>query len=185
MKSDMPTLRQLPTNRLEPHEIAAIRELMWVAFAEDEHGGFTEEDWQHSIGGMHFVLDLNGKIVSHASVVVRDIHVDDRSFRTGYVEAVATAPALQGRGYGTLVMRAVNGYVAANFELGALGTGSHGFYERLGWKTMQGPSFVRTEDGPKRTPDEDGYILVLRTPTTGELVLTARISCEWRPGDVW
>jgi len=35
------------------------------------------------------------------------------------------------------------------------------------------------------TPDEDGYIMVLTTPTTPQLSLEAPISCEWRPGDVW
>jgi hypothetical protein len=31
----------------------------------------------------------------------------------------------------------------------------------------------------------DGYILVLPTPLTPPLDLSADISCDWRPGDVW
>ncbi len=42
-----------------------------------------------------------------------------------------------------------------------------------------------TGSGPQRTADEDGYILVLSTPSSPALDLTASISCEWRPGDVW
>lgn len=50
---------------------------------------------------------------------------------------------------------------------------------------MPRPSFVRTVDGTRRTPDEDGYILVLATPLSPTLALAAPISCDWRPGDVW
>ena len=39
--------------------------------------------------------------------------------------------------------------------------------------------------GERRTPDEDGYILVLPTLSSPPLDLAATISCEWRPGDVW
>lgn len=146
---------------------------------------FTEEDWQHSIGGVHFVLDVDGAVVTHASVVVRELHVAGVPIRTGYVEAVATEPARQGEGYGSAVMRDVNSYIDENFALGALGTGSQGFYERLGWQIWRGPSFVRAAGGPEPTPDEDGYIMILPTPTSPALDLNAPISCEWRPGDVW
>ena len=42
----------------------------------------------------------------------------------------------RGQGYGTAVMREVGTVVDAAFELGALGTGEHHFYERLGWATL-------------------------------------------------
>jgi aminoglycoside 2'-N-acetyltransferase I len=82
-------------------------------------------------------------------------------------------------------MQDVTAFIRERFELGALGTGSHGFYERLGWLTWMGPTSVRTANGPRRTPDEDGYVMVLPTPASPPLDLTAPISCEWRPGDVW
>ncbi len=40
-------------------------------------------------------------------------------------------------------------------------------------------------DGERRTPDDDPYIMVLRTPSSPPLDITAPISCDWRPGDVW
>src|ERR671912_273253 len=49
---------------------------------------------------------------------------------------------------------AVDADIRARFELGALGTGRHAFYERLGWRTWQGPTSVRTRDGEQRTTDE-------------------------------
>jgi aminoglycoside 2'-N-acetyltransferase I len=182
---DLSSIRRLRTDELTPAEVAAIRELMRVAFEGDEHGGFAEEDWQHSIGGVHFLFELDGRIVTHASVVTRELHVAGVPIRTGYVEAVATEPGRQGEGYGSAVMREVNGYIRDSFALGALGTGSQGFYERLGWQTWRGPSFVRTDEGTEPTRDEDGYIMVLLTPASPPLDLGAAISCEWRPGDVW
>jgi aminoglycoside 2'-N-acetyltransferase I len=177
-------LRRVRTPDLGAAEIAAIRDIVWGAFrAGDE--GFTEDDWDHALGGMHFVLDVDGVVVAHASVVPREIHVDVRPLRAGYVEAVATAAPWQGRGLGTLVMSDVDAYLRDEFELGVLGTGAHHFYERLGWQPWRGEAFVRTPSGPLRTPDEEGYLLVLATPSTPELDLSATISCEWRPGDVW
>jgi aminoglycoside 2'-N-acetyltransferase I len=172
------------TDELTAAEIVAIRDLLWAAFPPGDEG-FSEDDWQHALGGQHFVLAIDATIVSHASVVERELHVADLPIRTGYVEAVATAPHRQGEGLGSAVMREAMQYILATFDLGALGTGEHGFYERLGWETWQGPSSVRTPDGPRRTPDEDGHILVLPTPTSPPIDLHAPISCDWRPGDVW
>jgi aminoglycoside 2'-N-acetyltransferase I len=178
-------LRRLPTDELTPVEIGAIRALMTVAFGDDEEERFTEEDWHHSIGGMHFVLDVDGLLVTHASVVEREIQVDRRPLRTGYVEAVATAPEREGAGFGSIVIGDVTAFIRDRFELGMLGTGRHHFYERLGWVVWPGPAFVRTDDGLRRTPDEEGDLLVLRTPATPPLDDHAPISCDWRPGDVW
>jgi aminoglycoside 2'-N-acetyltransferase I len=178
-------VRRVTSQGISSGEITQLRALMAAAFADDERGGFSEEDWQHALGGMHFLIERAGRIVSHAAVVERDIRVGDVPLRTGYVEAVATDPAFQRRGLGAAVMTAVNSYIGANFELGALGTGSQPFYERLGWRVWQGPSLVRMPDGDRPTPDEDGYIMVLATPRTPPLDLRAPISCDWRPGDVW
>jgi len=180
-----PRLRRLSTDDLTSSEVAAIRALLVAAFGSDEEERFTDEDWDHAIGGVHFVLDIAGDVVAHASVVDREIHIDGRPHRTGYVEAVATEPARQGAGLGSLVMADVTAYVRDQFELGALGTGRHRFYERLGWLTWTGPAFVRTADGPRRTPEEEGYILVLPTPSSPPFDIAAPISCDWRPGDAW
>ncbi len=179
-----PDVRRVRTKDLTPDEVGAIRALVWAAFPPGEEG-FEESDWDHAVGGTHVVLEVDDRIVSHASVVERDLHAGGRHFRTGYVEAVATDPARQHEGFGTRVMREVGTHIAEHYELGALGTGSHGFYERLGWQTWLGPSSVRTSGGPVRTPFDDGFILVLLTPHSADLDLTTGISCEWRPGDIW
>lgn len=182
---DRPRLRKLSTRELTTPEIVAIRALLERAFGSDEEERFTDADWDHSVGGVHFVLDLAGEVVTHASVIERELHVGGWPVRTGYVEAVATEPDRQGAGYASLVMADVTSWIGDRFELGALGTGRQAFYQRLGWLTWIGPSSVRTDDGELPTPEDDGYILVLTTPSSPPLDLTLPISCDWRPGDVW
>jgi aminoglycoside 2'-N-acetyltransferase I len=145
----------------------------------------TEEDWEHALGGTHVVAEEDGRIVAHAAVVERTLHAGGVPVRTGYVEAVATAPHRQASGLGTRVMDEVGAVVREGFELGGLGTGAHHFYERLGWMTWPGPTAVRTATGLRRTPDEDGYIMVLRTSTTPPLDLHTTLSCDERSGDAW
>jgi aminoglycoside 2'-N-acetyltransferase I len=99
----------------------------------------------------------------------------------------ATRGDRRGRGLASTVMREVGWVIERDYELGALGDGSGipGFYQRLGWETWQGPTWVAGPDGPERTAEEDGSILVLRTPATAELDPTASITSDWRSGDAW
>ncbi len=180
-----PAIRQLATGELTAVEVEAIRAIMWAAFEDDEHGRFSESDWDHALGGIHFVLDVGGRVLSHAAVVERVLEIDGRPLRAGYVEAVATMPGYEGRGFGSAVMGDAGEVIRHGYQLGALGTGRFSFYERLGWERWRGPSAVRAPGGTRATPDEDGWIMVLRTPTTGDIRLDAPISCDWRSGDVW
>ncbi len=178
-------LRRMSSPELAPGQVHELRDLLEAAFAADEHGGFEEHDWQHALGGTHFLVQVDGHIVSHAAVVERQLHVANQPLRTGYVEAVATLPDRQRQGFGSQVVAAVNEHIRSAYELGALGTGSQPFYERLGWQIWRGPSHVLTSSAKQATPNEDGYIMVLLTPTSPAIELTEPISCEWRPGDVW
>jgi aminoglycoside 2'-N-acetyltransferase I len=181
----MPTIRRLSSDELTPDEVRSLRALFAAAWPEPDEA-FSEEDWEHTVGGVHVLLEDAGRIVSHASVVPRTLEIGGVSIRAGYVEGVATWPELERRGYGSQVIREIDGVIAADYDLGALGTGMFTFYERLGWQRWRGPSSVRTADGIEPTPDDDGYLMVLRTPTTpASLDLEASITCEWRPGDVW
>jgi aminoglycoside 2'-N-acetyltransferase I len=175
-------LREVATAELEPDELAAIRRLMDEAF----EGDFDDEDLEHALGGRHWLLEDAGRLVAHAAVVERAIDVAGARLRTGYVEAVGTAPDLQRQGLGTQVMEPATRYIREGYELGCLGTGEWGFYERLGWERWQGPSYVRLADGVlERSPDDDDGIMVLRTPSTPPIDLRAPIICDWRPGDSW
>jgi aminoglycoside 2'-N-acetyltransferase I len=175
-------IRTLPSAALTRQETRTLRRLFAEAWPDEE---FREEDWANAVGGLHVVAEEDGRILSHASVVPRELRAVGRSLRTGYVEAMATWPELQRRGLGSRVLSVVNDHIASIYELGALDTGSPSFYERSGWIRWRGPTSVRTDGGDLPTPEEDGNVMVLLTSATMDLDLDGPISCEWRPGDVW
>lgn len=179
----MTIVRKVATDELSSKEVAVLRELFRAAWP-DPANEFTDDDWEHAVGGVHFLLEENETVVAHGSVVARELHTSGLRLTTGYVEAVATRPTRQRQGYGSALMRAVNEHIDRTFPLGALG-GTPTFYEPLGWVVWKGSTFVRTDSGLIRTPEEDGQVLVRLTPTSPELDLSAPISCDWRPGDVW
>lgn len=168
------------TDELAETDLAEIRALMDSAFG----GRFDDHDWDHTLGGHHIRGFLDGQLVAHASVVPRTIWYADEPLRAGYVEAVAVHPAHQREGFGAAVTTAAGQLIGHDYELGALCAGEIAqlLYHKLGWVTWLGPSYVAGEAGRVATPEEDGYILVLPRPG---LDLTAPITCDWRPGDVW
>jgi aminoglycoside 2'-N-acetyltransferase I len=183
MLAGMTRLRRVTTAELTAEELAAVRELVFEAFG----GRFDEHDWDHTLGGIHVLAVEDGAVVSHAAVVPRRLVAGGRAWRCGYVEGMATRGDRRGRGLARLVMGEVNRVVGRDYELGALadGTGIPGFYQRLGWETWQGPTFVAAPQGRVRTAEDDGGVLVLRTPVSAGLDPTTAITCDWRAGDVW
>jgi aminoglycoside 2'-N-acetyltransferase I len=179
----MTRLRRAGTAELAPAELAAVRQLVFEAFG----GRFDEHDWDHTLGGTHLMAVADGGVLAHAAVVPRRLEAAGRPLRTGYVEGVATRGDRRRQGLATLVMRAAGEVVQAGYELGALSDGSRvpGFYQRLGWEAWQGPTWAATPRGRVRTAEEDGSVLVLRTPATAGLDLTGSLTSDWRAGDVW
>jgi aminoglycoside 2'-N-acetyltransferase I len=179
----MTLLRTATTAELTPGELAALRRLVFGAFG----GRFDEHDWEHALGGVHVLVVEGGEPVAHGAVVPRVLVAGGREVRAGYVEGVATRGDRRGKGLATAVMREVGRVVEEGYELGALADGTRipGFYQRLGWETWPGPTFVQRPEGPVRTEGDDGGILVLRTPATAGLELTGALVCDWRAGDVW
>ena len=177
-------VRQLTTAQLTAPEIALVRAILHDAFADDGEG-FSDDDWAHALGGAHFLLERDGTIVAHASVVERELHAGGLPIRSGYVEAVATRPVSQREGHGTRLMEAVNDHIRTTYPLGALSAAAPTFYAKLGWVPWVGPTAVRTAAGAVRTPDDDGSVFILTTPSSPSLDRHAVLSCPWRSGDVW
>ena len=148
-------------------------------------GNCSDDDWHHALGGVHVWLTDAGRVITHASVVTRTLVCSGEPLHVGYVEAVATVAGHRRRGYGAMVMKCVGELIAERYALGALSTGTHVFYERLGWERWRGPTFVDGPRGRERTADEDGGIMVLRTSRSSHLGLGGDIVCDWRAGDVW
>ena len=147
-----------------------------------------QEDFSVYLGflgsGVHVVGRLDGAIVSHAMWVTRMLEPRGRSaLRTAYVEAVATKPSHQRRGFASEILRRLASEIL-DYDLGALSPSDPSFYARLGWESWRGPLFIRSENGLQPTPGES--VMVLRLPRTpADLDITASLSAEWRPGELW
>ena len=179
-------IRTAATGQLTAGELASVRALLVDAFG----GEFGDDDWDHALGGVHVLaLDDRGdgdrSVVGHAAVVGRVLVAGERALRAGYVEAVATAPARQGRGVGSTVMARAGELVRGAAEVGALATGRHGFYARLGWERWRGPTSVARPAGREPTPDDDDAVMVLRFGPSAGLALDLPLTCDDRPGDPW
>jgi len=147
-------------------------------------GTFDDDDWRAALGGTHFILEEDGRILSHASVVERTVEVAGKPVKAGYVEAVATLPERQGEGHATRVMAAVNAFIDREYELGALGAAAPAFYARIGWAAWRGRTAARTSEGVHMTPEEDGHIFV-RPPELADVAAETLLVCQGRPGDPW
>jgi aminoglycoside 2'-N-acetyltransferase I len=168
--------------RLAPEDVTALRALLDAAF----DGDFSDDDWEHSLGGTHVIIEDASGVVAHGAVVPRVLAVGPLRLTVGYVEAVAVRPDRQRAGLGTAIMRALNDVIVRDYALGVLSTGEWAFYERAGWRRWQGLTWVRLPDGHhERTPDDDDSIMVLPTPTSPAIDSTWPMSCEPRRGDPW
>ncbi|MEY2424069.1 MAG: aminoglycoside 2-N-acetyltransferase [Acidimicrobiaceae bacterium] len=176
-----PTLRQVATAELTPGERVRLRAMLDVAF----EGFLSDEDWDHALGGTHVLVEVEDLVVTHASVVPRRLELPDRALHTGYVEAVATHPLFQRRGYAAAAMQRIGGVIQDNYDIGALSTAIPSFYVKLGWERWRGMTFVNVPEGRLRTEEDDDGVLVMRTPRTGSIDLAAPITCDHRFGDVW
>jgi aminoglycoside 2'-N-acetyltransferase I len=134
---------------------------------------------------IHLLARLEDKPVSHACWVTRWLQPEGLSLlKTAYVEAVATVPAFQGKGFGSAVMQRVATAIQ-DYALGGLcAAHAHiGFYQRLGWEMWRGPKAIRTSETLIATPDEN--VMILRTAKTPPLDISTTITAEWREGDLW
>jgi aminoglycoside 2'-N-acetyltransferase I len=176
----MVTLHSALSDTLDASFLHELRVLLDTAFSD-----FTDEDWAHAIGGVHVWLVGSDGLMSHGSLVERTLVCSGQRLRVGYVEAVATAAVHRRNGHGATVMKRIGDLIRERYALGALSTGSHAFYETLGWERWRGPTFVDGPRGRGRTPDDDGSIMLLRTAGSPRLDLDGEIACDWRPGSVW
>ncbi|MFI9201769.1 GNAT family N-acetyltransferase [Streptomyces sp. NPDC053048] len=178
----MTDIRTAHTSELTAAELFAVRTLLNDAF----EGDFTDEDWDHTVGGMHALVREDGELVAHGSLVQRRLLHGGRALRTGYVEGVAVRADRRRRGHASAVMDALERVLREGcYELGALGAADEAvpLYAGRGWKPWRGPSAVLTPTGIERTPEEDGSVFVL--PVGTKLDLDGELVCDWRPGDAW
>ena len=179
----MNRVRTAATADLARGERAQIRRLLDLAF----DGEFEDDDWDHALGGLHFVVSADGVPIAHASVVQRRFLHRDRSWRGGYVEAVAVHPQWRGRGLAAAVMTEAERVIDHGYALGALSASDagRGLYLARGWVPWQGRTAVLAPTGLARTPDDDDSTLVRPVPGGADLHVAGELACDWRDGDVW
>jgi aminoglycoside 2'-N-acetyltransferase I len=177
----MSDVRTAHTADLDAATLRAARALLHAAFGDV----FTDEDWDHGLGGVHALVWEGGELIAHGSVVQRRLLHQGRSLRTGYVEAVAVRPDRQRRGHGHALMEALERVVRGAYELGALSASDEGagLYAARGWRRWEGPTYALTPHGIARTARDDDSVYVL--PVSAALDLSGELTCDWREGDVW
>lgn len=178
-------LHVVQTEEVAPDDFERLTSLCEAAFSEP-----FGPVWERVGPGIHVFLEGEGLILAHAMIVDRRVyigHEGDLALDVGYVENVATHPAHHGQGHGTRVMHEIGRIVRDEFVLGALATARNAFYDRLGWETWRGPTWVRMLDGQRvRSADQDGNVMVLRTSRTSpDLDLAGPIAVDWRPQEPW
>ncbi|WP_345749139.1 GNAT family N-acetyltransferase [Streptomyces sp. ODS28] len=171
-------IRSAHTADLDAAVLKAARSLLDDVF----EGGFSDDDWDHALGGMHVLAWQGDALVGHAAVVQRRLTTRGRALRTGYVEAVGVRDDLQGRGIGAALMAEVERLVRGGYELGALCASEEAidFYLGRGWQRWSGPNSALMPDGPEAT-DEEVFVL----PVAPGLVPEGPLACDFRNGDVW
>ena len=174
-----PRLAVLGVAELTPAERGEIVALCSAAFDED-FGNLFEV---LSASSVHLLARVGEELVSHACWSTRWLQPGGLApLRTAYVDAMATSPAHQGHGLGSLVMRRLAEEIRG-YEIGGLCPARLAFYERLGWERWRGPLALRTAEGLRHTPDETA--MILRTPRTPPLDLDALLTIEWRAWEPW
>lgn len=166
------------TVELGADELREARALMDLAFNH-----FSDADWDHALGGMHAVVEADGRMVAHGSIVQRRLWTAGRSLRTGYVEAVAVHPDHQRRGLGARILAELEAFAPA-YDVLALSATVAGvpLYGARGWQPWRGPTWTLGPEGRVRTDADDGAVHVLGADG---LDLDADVACEWRDGEVW
>jgi aminoglycoside 2'-N-acetyltransferase I len=175
------TARLVHTADLDSETRQDVCRMVTAAFA----GGFTEDDWEHALGGMHALIWRHGAIIAHAAVVQRRLFYRGDALRCGYVEGVAVREDCRGQGLVHALLDGVEQVVRGAYQVGALSSSvrARRVYAARGWLPWRGPTSVLAPTGPVRTPDDDGTIFVLPVGIT--LDTSADLMCDWRAEDVW
>jgi aminoglycoside 2'-N-acetyltransferase I len=168
------------TDDFSPAELREIREMLEEVFGPR----YDEQSWEHCLGGMHFLLRREGRLVAHGSLVPRRFVQGGRELNGVYGESMATVKDLQGSGLGTVVVALASAHVRLHYEIAAFGASKYHFYERLGWRRWQGPTFVLTEDGTRPASPERGSVMAL-IPADSAVDIGADLATSWRAGDIW
>jgi aminoglycoside 2'-N-acetyltransferase I len=176
--TDTPRIQIIAQKDLNQSQRDQIIELCSCAYQED----FSAIVQLPADQPVHILAYATDMLVSHALWFTRILSYNGVPLRSAYVEAVATQPAFQGRGYASTLLRHLAGAITS-YDIGALSPSDPAFYTRLGWETWRGSLFVATESIRVATPED--RVMILRLPQTPPLDLTGSLCAPWREGEIW
>jgi GNAT superfamily N-acetyltransferase len=134
-------------------------------------------------GGIHVLAYCEQELVSHAVATTRWLQPEGTPLlRAAYVDAVATLPAYQSRGIGSMVMRHLASLIS-EYEIACLETERMTFYAQIGWEAWRGALASRKADELLPTPDQKG-IMILRLERTPPLDVDGLLVVEY-DGRIW
>jgi len=180
----MPTRLDISLRRTRQLD-AALRATI-VELCTEAHGkDFSRLFFYLPTDGLHFIAHRDDQIVSHAVATTRWVQPERLPIlRTAYVDAVATLPAYQRRGYGSAVIRELIAHIT-DYDLACLETNQVIFFERLGWQRWRGPRAGRAPDGQLTPTPDQQTIMILRLPITPPLDLDRLLTIETQTGRIW
>ena len=172
------SIERVRTNSLVPRVLQQVHALCNEAYGEDVTRCFAD------VGpGIHLLGWHGPALVSHVMWVDRMLYLEGHEpLRSAYVELVATRTRDLRHGYATNLMQRLALEIQA-YDIGALSPANTSLYDRVGWERWRGALFHRTAGGVVPDPGEE--VMVLRLPGSPAFDLTADLSVDWRPGEVW
>ncbi|WP_086830401.1 GNAT family N-acetyltransferase [Streptomyces sp. NRRL B-24572] len=176
------TVRIAPTHELGSARLRSVRDLLDVAF----EGDFSEEDWDHALGGVHAWIEDERGIAAHGAVVQRRVLHRGRSRRVGYVEGVAVRGDRRRRGLGGAVMAGLERVIDGTYAFGALSASDAGaaLYRARGWRVWEGRLDVLGPEGIVRLAEEEGSVFLRPAAGLAPPDPAAPLVFDWRDGDV-
>ncbi|MEU7427184.1 GNAT family N-acetyltransferase [Streptomyces sp. NPDC048362] len=174
-------LRLAHTADLAAADLHRVRALLDDAF----DGDFSDQDFDHGLGGTHVLLHDDAGLAAHGAVVQRRVRHWGRWLRAGYVEAVAVRADVRRTGLGGRVMAELERLTDRAYDLGALSASEEGasLYASRGWQCWAGRVHALSPDGIVRLPDEEGGVWV-RPALAGPLDPAQELVFDWRDGDI-
>lgn len=177
-----PLWHTVHTYELTPTARDGIRAFLDTAF----EGGFSDDDWDHTLGGIHAYARDGSGLLAHGSVVQRRVIHAHRSYRIGYVEGVAVRADRRREGLGGRVMTALERVIDGAYAFGALSASDTGaaLYAARGWQVWQGQIGVQGLSGVVPLPDEEGSTYVRGAAGRPLPSPSRKLIFDWRDGDV-
>ncbi|MCV7102105.1 GNAT family N-acetyltransferase [Mycobacterium palustre] len=181
MHTQVHTARLVHTSDLDGETRQRVCQMVGAAFA----GNFSDDDWEHALGGMHAVIWRHGAIIAHAAVVQRRLLYRGSALRCGYIEAVAVREDWRGQGLVHALLDGCEQVIRGAYQIGAVSSSAQArrVWSARGWLPWRGPTSVLAPTGPTRTPEDDDAVFVLPVGIT--LDTSAGLMCDWRGGNVW